>query len=417
MCRAARICGSAADDQLSSEHDWSKSKPGSTSPSGSGADSSRSNSAGPPFGLPSGEAREGISRHSRILRATPGSVIADRIRIRPPHARQCSASTSKTRCKRSAQAVRPNDTSYQSVNPTSGQFGYVTEDEMLTNRRGAVPFSMHRYRLNGSIDWRFAKRSRMGMSFQHEISQRENRARHEVRDERMRVYASTALIPYTQLRLSYSYLRQRGSNYSASRDARYYDAPGPGRPPRTGGPTRSLLNFRQFDIGSQGMHNVAFRAHWLIGPRVDLSLAARYEIRDFRASYGGTDSRVAEISLDTSIQISPRLTGHGFASFDWMDRRMASINGAIALGQSSDFRAGSARFPLSNRWTWDSFSRGLPVGAGLTAQPHKSLELRADYRFQGSHEVVDDTDFDRTGGALTPLSVPADAPSGFPALR
>jgi len=312
--------------------------------------------------------------------------------------------------------VRPNDTSYQSVNPTSGQFGYVTEDEMLTNRRGAVPFSMHRYRLNGSIDWRFAKRSRMGMSFQHEISQRENRARHEVRDERMRVYASTALIPYTQLRLSYSYLRQRGSNYSASRDARYYDAPGPGRPPRTGGPTRSLLNFRQFDIGSQGMHNVAFRAHWLIGPRVDLSLAARYEIRDFRASYGVTDSRVAEISLDTSIQISPRLTGHGFASFDWMDRRMASINGAIALGQSSDFRAGSARFPLSNRWTWDSFSRGLPVGAGLTAQPHKSLELRADYRFQGSHEVVD-TDFDRTGGALTPLSVPTDAPSGFPALR
>ena len=53
-------------------------------------------------------AREGMcmSRHSKIRRATSGSVIADRIRIRPPHAGQRSASTSKTRCRRSAQAVR-----------------------------------------------------------------------------------------------------------------------------------------------------------------------------------------------------------------------------------------------------------------------------------------------------------------------
>lgn len=328
-------------------------------------------------------------------------------------------------------SMRDNDTNYRSGNPTSGQFGYVTvdgyptvdayrredEEKRFTNRRGAVPFSMRRYRLNGSIDWRFAKRSRMGMSFQHDTSQRENRARREVRDERVRVHASTALIPYTQLRLSYSYLRRSGSNYSASRDARYYDAPGPGLRQRTGGPTRSLRNFRQFDLGSQELHDVALRANWLIGPRVDLSLAVRYEIRDFRASYGVTDSRVAEISLDTSIQISPRLTGYGFASFDWRDRRMASINGATNLGRdSTDFRAGSARFPLSNRWTWDSDSRGITLGAGLTAQPHEGLELRADYRFQRSHEVVD-TDFDRTGGALTLLSVAADAPSRFPTLR
>ncbi|HIF91514.1 MAG TPA: hypothetical protein EYQ60_00055, partial [Myxococcales bacterium] len=56
-------------------------------------------------------------------------------------------------------SMRDNDTNYRSVNPTSGQFGYVTVDgyvnyspQALTNRRGAVPFSMHRYRLNGSID-------------------------------------------------------------------------------------------------------------------------------------------------------------------------------------------------------------------------------------------------------------------------
>jgi MtrB/PioB family decaheme-associated outer membrane protein len=313
-------------------------------------------------------------------------------------------------------SMRDNDTNYLSFNPASGQFGYVTEDESLTNRRGAVPFSMRRYRVNGSVDWRFAKRSKVGLSFQHEAVQRKHRARQEVRDDQVRVHASTALIPYTQLRLSYSYLQRSGSSYSPSRDARYYEAPGPGFPPRTGGPTRSLQNFRQFDLGSQSSHDVALRANWLIGPSIDLSLSGRYENRDYRASYGVTGSRLGEISLDTSIQISPRLVGHAFASFEWRDRRMASINGAIGLGPSTDFAAGSARFPLPNRWVWDSDLRGITLGAGFTAQPHTRLELRADYRFQRSHEVVD-TEFDRTGGALTPLSDPTIASSRFPTLK
>jgi hypothetical protein len=105
-CRAARPRGSAVDDQLSSGRDWSKAKPRSSSQGISSADSSRGNSAGPPFGLPSGGAREGMSSHSRIRRATSGPVIADRIRIRPPHAGQRSTSASKTRWRRSAQAVR-----------------------------------------------------------------------------------------------------------------------------------------------------------------------------------------------------------------------------------------------------------------------------------------------------------------------
>lgn len=313
-------------------------------------------------------------------------------------------------------SMRDNDTNYLSFDPANGQYGYVTEDESLTNRRGAVPFSMRRYRLNGGVDWRFAKRSKVGLSFQHEAIQRNNRARQEVRDDLVRAYASTALIPYTQLRLSYSYLQRSGSNYSASRDARYYEAPGPGFPPRTGGPTRSLQNFRQFDLGSQNSHDVALLANWLIGPSIDLSLRGRYETRDYRASYGVTESRLGELNLDTSMQISPRLVGHAFASFEWRDRRMASINGAIGLGPSTDFAAGSARFPLSNRWAWDSDSRGITLGAGLTAQPHTRLELRGDYRFQRSHEVVD-TDFDRTGGALTPLSDPTNARSRFPTQR
>lgn len=102
--RAARSRGSAVDDQPSGS-DWSKSKPGSSSQGRSG-DESPSRISGSARGAPSGGAREGMSRHSRIRRATSGSVIADRIRIRPSHWGQRSASTSNTLCNRSAQAMR-----------------------------------------------------------------------------------------------------------------------------------------------------------------------------------------------------------------------------------------------------------------------------------------------------------------------
>lgn len=313
-------------------------------------------------------------------------------------------------------SMRDSDTSYQSFDPSSGVFGYVTEDTSVTNRRGAAPFSTRRYRLSASADWRIAKRSRVGVSFDHVSTHRNNRFRREVRDERLRLHASTAAIPNTQLRISYSFLLRSGSGYSTSRDTRYYDAPGPGIPARTGGPSRSLQNFRQFDLASKASHDVALRANWLIGQRVDVSLLGRYEIQDYRGSYGVTDSRLAEVSLDASVQMSQRLSAHGFAGFEWRDRRMVTINGAIGLGPSTDFAAGSARFPLSNRWAWDSDTRGITLGAGLTAKPHSRLGLRADYRFQRSHEVVD-IDFDRNGGALTVISNPATARTRFPTLK
>ena len=106
LVRTRRFERPASADQLSCGGDWSKSKPGSSSQGGSGVDSSREISPGPPVGSASGGAREGISSQSRIRRATSGSVIADKIRIRPPHAGQRSASTSKTRWRRSAQTMR-----------------------------------------------------------------------------------------------------------------------------------------------------------------------------------------------------------------------------------------------------------------------------------------------------------------------
>ena len=220
--------------------------------------------------------------------------------------------------------LRDNDTEYSALNPLTGDYGYVVEDQYVTNRVGSVPFSTRRYSLGGKAEWRFARRSRAGVEYEYEATHRNNRARREVRDQQLRINLSTGLVPHTQLRVAYSFLRRSGSSYDTTRDQRLY-APLPGFPSLSG-PEFSLREFRQFDLASNDRHEVNLRANWLLGDRTDLSVMARYDIRDFRSSFGVTNMRVAELSADTSIQLSPRLVAHGFASFEWRDRRMATIN-------------------------------------------------------------------------------------------
>lgn len=308
--------------------------------------------------------------------------------------------------------LRDNDTKYFALNPTNGEYGYVTEDLEETNRVGAVPFSMRRYRLNGKVEWRFARRSKVGLEYEHESIHRNNRARREVRDDEVRIHVSTARIPYTQLRFSYSFLRRSGSRYNTARDRRFY-AIGPGLGAASG-PEFSLREFRQIDLASHDRHGFNLRANWLLGSKADLSVVARYDVRDYRSSYGVTHARLAELSADTSVQLSPRFEAHAFASFEWRDRRMTTINSGF--GPPTDFSAGSALFPFTNRWSWDSDTRGITLGGGLTARLHTRFDLRMDYHFQRSHETVD-TDFDQSGGALTPGVDPATARSRFPSLR
>ncbi len=243
--------------------------------------------------------------------------------------------------------LRDNDTKYFAPQPPGGNPGYVVEDQYETDRVGAVRYSTRRYSLGGKAEWRFARRSRAGVEFEYEQTHRNNRARREVRDQQLRVHVSTGRIPHTQLRVAYSFLRRSGSTYDTTRDQRLYAA-GPGLDSPSG-PEFSLQEFRQFDLASNDRHELNLRANWLLGDRTDLSLVARYDAYDFRSSFGVTDMRVAELSADTSIQLSPRLIAHGFASFEWRDRRMATINSALA--SPTDRTAGSALFPFSNRWS------------------------------------------------------------------
>ena len=130
-CRAARPRGSAVDDQLSSGRDWSKSKPGSTAQGRSSADFSRSNSADPLFGLPSGGAGRGAagvtnarSRARASVETGPNSINSGRrtgeaggLTTPAPRSRRSSRLTA---VKQSLNATSPSERSKTQKNGGGG---------------------------------------------------------------------------------------------------------------------------------------------------------------------------------------------------------------------------------------------------------------------------------------------------------
>ena len=290
---------------------------------------------------------------------------------------------------------RDGDTNYTALNPVSGAYGYVVEDVGPTNRVGAPPFSYRRWNADAGADWRVTRKTKLGLAWSHEETQRANRARRLTRDDRLRANLSSRIFDRGTTRLSYEYLKRTGSNYDPARDAAYYA----GSPVAVAldGPARSLQPFRQFDLARSQGHELEWRSNWAIGQSADLGFTTRYHERDFGSDYGVRDEQGAEANLDASYLPSPRVEVHFFAGYEWRDRRMKTIDSTFA--PPGDLTAGGATFPLTNVWSWQSAVTTLSTGTGFTFRPLRTVEFKVDYRLLYSRERVD-TDFDRAGSAL-----------------
>lgn len=307
---------------------------------------------------------------------------------------------------------RDNRTDYFALDPTTGQYGYVFEDVGLRQRVGAVPFDRSRWTAEGQAEWRLLRHTRVGAGYEHERTEREHRSRKRLDDQRVALWLASRSLERATLRLGYDYGRRGGSAYDPSRDLRYY-VPNPGST-ALAGPARSLAEFRQVDLASHERHEVQLRGQWLASEDLDASLTARYRTTDYRVDYGVTDEQTTELTAETRYQLSPAFAAHAFASFEWRERKMATID-SQGGPPSPDLGAGGTVFPLANAWRQTSDARSVAVGAGLEARPAERLTLEADYRYLRTQELVD-TAFDRTGGALAPPTDPATARSKFPEL-
>ncbi len=307
---------------------------------------------------------------------------------------------------------RDGDTNYTAFDPTTGRYGYVVEDLAPTNRVGAAPFSYRRWNAETGADWRVSRKSKVGLEWSHEETQRANRARALTRDDRLRAHASTRTFAQGTTRISYEYLKRTGTAYDPARDAAYYAA----SPIAVGiaGPARSLQSFRQFDLARSQGHELEWRSNWALGSAADLAFTARYRERDYGADYGVRDERSGEAGLDASYLPSPKVELHLFASYERRDRRLRTIDSTP--GPVVDLSAGGPTFPFRNSWSWDSEVDTLSTGSGFSVRPTRTIELEVDYRLLYSRERVE-TDFDRTGGALTPGVDPATAQKSYAPQR
>ena len=283
--------------------------------------------------------------------------------------------------------ARDNDTDYRAFNPAAGLAGYVIEDLNPTGRVGAPGFSYKRWSVGSKASLRMGSKTRAGLEFQHEETSRQNRARHEVRDERLRLNLTTRVLPHTNLRVAYEYLHRGGSAFDRTRDQELYA--NPIIPSLPIGPARSLASFAQFDLVSRDQHRVDLRTNWQVGEVADLSLAGRFRDAGLDTNYGLTHERTVGLDADASYLPSPRLDLRVFGSLEWRDRRLKSIVGFASGIASGDFRAGGPAYPLSNEWSLDSELWSFSLGAGGRYRPIKKLELRLDYTYLHSREDLD----------------------------
>lgn len=316
---------------------------------------------------------------------------------------------------RGSYSDRKNETDYFSFNPETNEYGYIVEDTVeVAPRVGAAPFDAERWNVEGRIQWRPIRHTRLGLEYEHEVTNRANRARRVVSDDRIRLQVSTRAVPETTVRLSYEFQDRNGSAYNPLRDQRYYAfSPGSTLP---AGPGRSLREFRQPDLADHERHDIQLRVNWLVAERIDLTFMGRYQDTDFGAAYGVREGRTAEANVEVASSLSPTCHAYGFATFEWRERSLTSINGIPAGVAPGDFVAGGPVFPLANRWHAKSEALTVALGTGIAVNVTPRLRFEADYQYLWSDDKTS-TSFDRAGGALPFTVDPATARTGFPAQR
>lgn len=307
---------------------------------------------------------------------------------------------------------RDNDTEYRALNPTTGRFGYVVEDLAATSRVGAVPFSHRRIEVETTAGLRLSRRLDLELEYEHRRMHRSGRARRETRDDRARLGLRVRGPAGSLHRLAYEVRHRGGSDYDPTRDNEYY-APAPGSA-FLAGPSRSLRSFRQLDLARHTSHALDLRSTLPLGGSTDLGLVAGWRRRDFGAEHGLQRERSAQASLDLVHRPAPWIDLQAFASLEWRDRRLATIDSSP--GPAFSFLPGGPVFPLANAWSWSARATTALVGFAASVRPVEALTLSLDYQLQITNESTR-SGFDRAGGALTPGVDPAVAPTSLPVVR
>ena len=311
---------------------------------------------------------------------------------------------------------RNSRTDYFARNPVADDFGYVIEDGAygVRDRYGAVPFDAERLKVSGDGTVHVARATELGLEYEYERIDRDQRARATTEDHLGRVSLTTRQIPRTTVRLAYELSGRLGSSFNRQRDAIYYSAGPPDfAPPSLGSPQTTLTSFEQFDLADRRVQNANLRVNFQLGEIADLALSGGGRDEDYDLRHGLSRVRAANVNVEVDVQPAPAFDAYAYGSSEWRRRELGTIASASLVG--TDFSPGGPVFPLDRAYELNSREQSVAVGAGMSARPWHPLELRADYQVLLSREEID-YDY-ASAAALAPGTTAQDAGSHFPSLR
>jgi MtrB/PioB family decaheme-associated outer membrane protein len=311
---------------------------------------------------------------------------------------------------------RDGRTNYFALNPATGDYGYVVEDGSfgVRDRFAAAPYDAERLTAAGDASLRVASGTRLGIEYEYERVEREQRARERTADHRGRISLSTRRIPRTTVRIAYQLSDRSGSPFHRERDALYYSVGPPDfSRPSLGTPQTSLSSFEQYDLADRRAHNANLRVNFQLGEIADLSLTGGGRDEHYDLRHGVQRVRAANANVELDVQPAPAFDAYAYGTAEWRNRELGTIDSATFTG--TDFSPGGPVFPFDGAWDLRSREQSLAFGAGLSARPWKRLELRADYQVMLSREQIS---YDYASvAALAPGITAEDAGSHFPNLR
>lgn len=289
-----------------------------------------------------------------------------------------------------------NRTRYTALNPQTGQFGYIIQDNFSSTvfdgtnnvHYRSIPFQgeQHNYRLSG--EYRLRRRAVLTAEYEREDFHRAYRERDRTWEDRVRFGYIDRGFESATLRLAYEYGSRRGSQYNSDPYKDFYTASLAAYTDTLANVIdrlRNLADMRKFDLADRRQQVLKARLNYL--PRADMNLGATLQskISDYPADFGRT-GRQTQNSLNLDLGYVPSAVTAVNFYYSYQTAKLkqadaADIGSAAAVGCavlppscSNAFGAPLSIYPADRYWNAVSKDRTDVFG----------LELRHDF---GKHKL------------------------------
>ncbi len=289
-----------------------------------------------------------------------------------------------------------NETSYTSLNPLTGQYGYIAQDspriKRIYNGGGnpihyrSIPFDKSKRSWTLDATYRPLSKTTIGLEVRETRNTYDEREVEERDDTRIKVFLSIRKLDWATIRISYLSEDRDVDKYESNPYSEFYTSSLPGyMPPGSGLAAFTLEELRKFDVGDRDLDKFEARINFLIRDDMDLMLSAQLEDKDYGGAYGLQERESKTMNMEWNYQPTATLNTYLFFSRQWFEDEMSNINDAAS---SPDPNAGGSTYPLTGSWTESSDETSDQVGAGIYYTGEK-FSFEASYTSIDSETAID----------------------------